>query len=374
MPRPKPSEWLIHILAWIIFLALPLVFIHAGPAKLSLGRLFGSPWFWLFPAVYIAIYYFHYQILLPRLFLQKKYVAYAAALLLIFILLALLKPFDHLNELSVKAGGMPINNPGPPPFWDKGPSGPLPPLPGQSGPPVPKAGPAVDIVSLFLGIVVLALGMAGRLSAQWKQTRLLLSETENEKLSAELSFLKAQINPHFLFNTLNNIYSLAVTKNEKTAESIMRLSNIMRYITDDAMVDFVPLQEEVACINDYIELQRLRLTGKTHIDFSIIGSTEDRQIAPLLLMTFVENVFKYGVSNHEESAILISLLCEEGTITFNTRNKVFNKGDGLVRQGVGVANAQKRMAHLYPGRHALQVNEKDNIYTVTLVIKETDKS
>src|SRR6201999_506982 len=103
----------------------------------------------------------------------------------------------------------------------------------------------------------------------------------------------------FLFNTLNNIYTLAVIQDEHAPDSILKLSNIMRYVTDDTREDFVPLQSEVDCINDYIELQKLRLGTKTQVDFKITGDIESKQIAPLILMTFIENVFKYGISKHE---------------------------------------------------------------------------
>ena len=148
-------------------------------------------------------------------------------------------------------------------------------------------------------------------------------KAEADKANAELSFLKTQINPHFLFNTLNNIYSLAAVKSDHTAESIMKLSNIMRYVTDDVREEYVPLENEVAFISDYIDLQRLRLGDKMNVGFLVSGKIAGKKIAPLILMTFIENVFKYGISKHEPSAIDIQLSATEDMIRFFCENKLY---------------------------------------------------
>lgn len=145
---------------------------------------------------------------------------------------------------------------------------------------------------------------------QWQLSEERAKQAELDKTSAELSFLKAQINPHFLFNTLNNIYTLAVIQDEHAPDSILKLSNIMRYIADDTRGDFVPLIYEISCINDYIELQKLRLCSKIRIDLKVTGNVESKDIAPLILMTFVENIFKYGTSNHEQSTVSINILTD----------------------------------------------------------------
>src|SRR4029078_3784733 len=133
------------------------------------------------------------------------------------------------------------------------------------------------------------------------------ARAEADKANAELSFLKAQVNSHFLFNTLNNIYSLAITKNENVADAVMKLSNIMRYVTDDANEDFVSLEKELDSISNYVSLQRLRLGNKATINFIIEGDIHDKQIAPLILMPFVENTFKHGISYASASTIDIKI-------------------------------------------------------------------
>jgi LytS/YehU family sensor histidine kinase len=227
----------------------------------------------------------------------------------------------------------------------------------------------VDLFAVFLLCTIWALSTAIRITQQWQQTEKRAVKAEADKANAELSFLKAQINPHFLFNTLNNIYSLAVRQNENTAASIMKLSNIMRYVTDDVNRDYVSLQSEVECITDYIDLQRLRLSKKVYVDFAVTGNTEGKKIPPLVLMTFIENVFKYGISSHEPSGINIKLFAEEKTITFFCQNKLFSTERKAERTGIGISNTRQRLLHLYPNRHLLNITTDDGLYTVQLTLQ-----
>jgi LytS/YehU family sensor histidine kinase len=168
---------------------------------------------------------------------------------------------------------------------------------------------------------------------------------------------------------LNNIYALAVTKNEATPASIMKLSNIMRYVTDEVSEDYVPLESEVECISNYIDLQRLRLNTKVTVDFSVTGNVEDKKISPLILMTFVENVFKYGISKHEEITITIKLYAEEKTITFFCQNKIFPAVRKIERTGIGIANTRQRLEFLYPNKHLLNITTANNLFTVQLTLQ-----
>ncbi len=217
--------------------------------------------------------------------------------------------------------------------------------------------------------MIMALSTAIKIIQQWQITEQRAVRAEADKASAELSFLKAQINPHFLFNTLNNIYTLAVMKDEHAPDSIMKLSNIMRYVTDDATANFVPLQDEINCINDYIELQRLRIGEKTAIDLYISGDIENKQIAPLILMTFIENVFKYGISKHTRSAIVIKIIGNETGISFFCQNRIFPEKDEKQRTGIGLKNTRQRLDHLYPGGYKLNIDTEAQLYTVKLMLQ-----
>ena len=245
--------------------------------------------------------------------------------------------------------------------------------PGEYGKRVPYGGHFAyhrpfDVISFFIFLMIIALSSAMRIMQQWQMTEQRATQAEADKVSAELSFLKAQINPHFLFNTLNNIYTLAVMKDDNAPDSILKLSNIMRYVTNDATQDFVPLVHEIDCINDYIELQRLRLGEKTQLELEISGAIEDKKIPPLILMTFIENVFKYGVSKHHQSAIVIKLKGDDTGISFFCQNRIFPEKEEKRREGIGLRNTQKRLAHLYPGKYILDINTDNHLYTVKLIL------
>lgn len=204
---------------------------------------------------------------------------------------------------------------------------------------------------------------------QWRTTEQRAARAEADKANSELSFLKAQINPHFLFNTLNNIYTLAVTKNENAPVAIMKLSNIMRYITDEVTQDYVPLQLEIECAANYIDIQRMRLNNKADVDFSVTGNSEGKQIAPLILMSFIENVFKYGTSSHEPSTIIIRLIITEKTITFYSQNKLFSNLRKVERTGIGITNTKRRLEHLYPKKYLLNITTENDFYCVHLILQ-----
>ena len=227
----------------------------------------------------------------------------------------------------------------------------------------------VDVVSLFMLIVCIAVGLTLDTYQRLRITAQQAAKAEADKAIAELSFLKAQINPHFLFNTLNNLYSLALTNNGATADAILKLSNIMRYVTDEVYQNFVPLQSEVDCITDFIDLQRLRAGSKVTIDYTVEGEIANKKIPPLILTTFVENTFKYGMSNHQPCAIVIRIKTAQNSIAFFCSNPVFEQ-QKTTRKGTGIANVQKRLEHLYPGKNSLLVSNENNNYTVNLVLQD----
>lgn len=222
----------------------------------------------------------------------------------------------------------------------------------------------IDLLSLILFLMAMAAGAMLVLAKQWRITERNKALVEIQKVKAELAFLKVQVSPHFLFNTLNNIYALAITKNENTASGILRLSNIMRYVTDEAKEDFVPIVKEIGCINDFIELQKLRLSKNSTLDYSVTGKYGNVKIAPLILMAFIENVFKHGISNHTSTKASIAIHVNEKGISLKTRNAVIRKNDN--RDGIGLINVKQRLELLYPGLHKLQISEDNGIFTVIL--------
>jgi Histidine kinase len=198
-----------------------------------------------------------------------------------------------------------------------------------------------------------------------------LKDTRREQLGSELSFLKAQINPHFLFNTLNSIYSSAVQENaSNTANSIVRLSGLMRYVYTESDSDFVPLEHEINYITDYVLLQESRLQDTVPILFQVEGDFDNKKIAPLLLMPFIENAFKYGVNAEESSRIFINIsVTRDQLILTAENNKVSTIYESSFSSGVGLSNVRNRLQLVYPNRHELIVKDLNDVYKVYLSIQ-----
>ncbi|MBC8172438.1 MAG: sensor histidine kinase [Chitinophagales bacterium] len=187
----------------------------------------------------------------------------------------------------------------------------------------------------------------------------------------ELNFLKSQINPHFLFNTLNNIYSLALQKNDKAPEMIIKLSDLMRYMLYECNVEKNDLQKEVQFMRDYIELEKLRHGTDVEIDFLVSGDLRNKGIPPLLLIPFVENAFKHGVNaQFGKSWVKINLTANDDTFTFHIENNKPVNGNVVTKRGhgIGIENTKKRLHLIYPGRHRLSIHEEHHIYSVALEV------
>jgi len=191
---------------------------------------------------------------------------------------------------------------------------------------------------------------------------------EKEKQSAELDFLKAQINPHFLFNTLNNIYSLAIKKSDDTPEMILKLSEILDYTIYESNVDRVPITKEWELIENYADLQALRHHDKMTIALNQDIDNPDAMVAPLILISLVENAFKHGLKGkREEATIDISLIVKNGKLLFRTYN-TRTVDNTVINGGVGLNNTKRQLALLYPGRYEIAIVESETSFEVSLSI------
>jgi two-component system, LytTR family, sensor histidine kinase AlgZ len=204
---------------------------------------------------------------------------------------------------------------------------------------------------------------------EWLELEARKKEVENEKLTAELNFLKAQINPHFLFNTLNNLYYLAYTKSENTTEVIAKLSQMMRYMIYDSNHAKVLLTKEIEYIESYISLERLRLNNQIPIEFTVEGNVSTILITPFILITFLENAFKHGVTNNNPNAwVKISLKINGTECLYTVSNskitsaQAYNGG----KSGIGLQNVHRRLALSYPDQYELNVDDQPDAYTVQL--------
>jgi len=196
-----------------------------------------------------------------------------------------------------------------------------------------------------------------------------IKKIETEKISAELASLKAQINPHFLFNTLNSIYSQTLGKADKASSMLLKLSEMMRYAVPKTTLDKVEISQELRYINNYIELQKVRLSDKIKLEHTIDTKENENQISPFLLIPFIENAFKYGVNSEQFSHIKINLNIINNVlslIVYNLKVPVDMNDDE--KSGLGILSTQKRLALLYPARHQLEIKDTRENFTVSLRI------
>jgi hypothetical protein len=276
---------LFHLVGWVLGLSFIVAFVLASKGYGDTFDLLLSKEFLVFSFIYLFIFYLNSKVLFPGLYVKKKYFLYFFIFLLLLVTVYLVRPFDLLtNSPSLKLSSIGNPDPGVPfgsPISTDSPGGPSINKKEEQEPPV-------DIIGIIVFLMIWSVSTVLRLIKQWQSEQEKAAILEAEKAHAELAFLKAQINPHFLFNTLNNIYSMAISNNEHTAPSIMKLSKIMRYVTDEVSNDSVALTDEVECISDYIELHKLKLNEKTTVVFKTDGQLEGRYITPLILIPFVE--------------------------------------------------------------------------------------
>ncbi|MFN5425725.1 MAG: sensor histidine kinase [Bacteroidota bacterium] len=198
-----------------------------------------------------------------------------------------------------------------------------------------------------------------------------LIKAENEQLKSELDLLKSQVNPHFLFNTLNNLYGLIQNNNnEKAAEITLKLADLMRYLLDSSKIELINLRDEIKFLEDYLTLEKIRLSNSSDINFEISGLDKEILIAPLLLIPLVENVFKHGlltVSNNCYAHFSLSIQGKE--LYFEAKNSIGNTINKTARLGNGLNNLKKRLQLIYPERHQLQFEETDNQFKVILYLQ-----
>ena len=220
----------------------------------------------------------------------------------------------------------------------------------------------------FFFLVVTGFSLAIELTFELFRQILSRQEIEAEKNKAELSLYKAQINPHFLFNTLNTLYALVLSGSDKTESAFVKFSGILRYMYSDSASELIPAERELDYIRQYVDLQKLRLNRHTQVDLTIEIANGQILIPPMILITFVENAFKYGTSSDSDCRVRIRICVTEEYLSLETENTVMRRReDGGA--GIGIANCRKRLELLYPGRYDLQTGEEDGKYRTFLNIR-----
>ncbi|PWJ57894.1 histidine kinase [Dyadobacter jejuensis] len=313
----------------------------------------------------IGVFIFNLKVLTPRLLDNKRAVEFA------FVLLALLVCFLVVDTFLMRQ----VQSPFPGPGLGNGPIGePRPPRPRPDGGiwgGLVNFPQLIGNLILFL-VIVLSSSILVLLRERLREEDL-RKQILYEKVKAELSVLKLQISPHFLFNTLNNIRYLARRKSDKTEEAVVELAQLLRYMIYQVNDDRVPLSKEIEYLQRYIKLQQMRLQAHTQVHFKFAGNAERHSIEPLLFIPFVENAFKYGVHAHEASNITIELTVSDTELHFLCENSTFGGAvlPELGASGVGIANVKKRLQLYYPHRHRLSLSELDGKYGVDLTLQLT---
>jgi sensor histidine kinase YesM len=328
----------IHVIGWCLLLLIPYITTYQH-MRSYVPNMTGSSFLPIIIVcvINIVIFYINYFFLIPKFLFGKKYTNYTFLLLLCLLLsfgLALLifnvtesgPEFQTTNPLFTLVRH------------------------------VAKANAFQMLVVSFVTSLTLAYGDR-------------LKQIEQEKLSAQIASLKSQINPHFLFNTLNNIYATTLDTSPRSASMIGKLSEMMRYAMKETQKNFVALEDEVDYNNSYIELQKIRLDNSVRIDYHNSISDPSLQIAPMLLIPFIENAFKHGVNSEQKSHIKIKMELQNMELhLFVLNNKVTMQKETVERSGLGIENTRNRLELIYPGKHLLTINDSDKHFEVSLQI------
>jgi two-component system LytT family sensor kinase len=215
----------------------------------------------------------------------------------------------------------------------------------------------------------LILSVALKLSIDWYEQNQTLQKTKIEKLQAEINYLRAQVNPHFLFNVLNSLYSLTIKKSDLAPDVVLKLSEMMEYMLYESDETFVSLEKELAYLQNYLELEKMRQGNHAEIILNIKGDAEGKQIAPFMLLPLVENAFKHGVSKIVDKAWLhINIEIRPNELFFTIENSRLNFHKPEKHNGIGLSNLKQRLELLYPDRHSLEITEGDNKFKLRLLI------
>lgn len=329
-----------------IDLAFCLVFLPLMIFVFPVERWWGTyPWFLILFVGWLYATYFIYKYgIISRLFCKGRQRALALTVIVFSLLVTFLfssyeisSPFYHLRQQQLASVPFPV--------WG--------------------VRQNQQAVWLHYIVVVFFCFAEGMLTEAYRQ-RMAREKVEYERNRAELALYKAQINPHFLFNTLNTIYGLLITHSDKTETALERFINLTKYMYNNANREFIPLAEEVDYIGQYIGLQKLRLNEFADVGFIHEVEDEAMPVPPMLLITFVENAFKYGISSNEPCFIRIRLRQQDSCLSFEVTNSVFKRPVGNSGQ-TGIDNCKRRLSLLYPDRHLLDYGYgKDDTFHVRL--------
>jgi two-component system, LytTR family, sensor histidine kinase AlgZ len=335
----------IHIILWGIIVLFPLIFLYSEGER-NFFRYFDFS----LPIIFLMIvFYTNYFLLISRYLFTKNIWQFFLVNLVFFtvciLLLNFIKQlyfFDYIAKLDVQ----------------------------KHFPPKDKMRNILVYRDLFSMTMTVGLAVAIKMTSQWYHSQAEQKELEKLHFESELTNLKNQLNPHFLFNTLNNIYSLIATNQENAQNAVHQLSNLIRYVLYDSDHPLVPLTKDLNFTTNYIRLMSLRLPSHVTLETNILKAAEGIEIAPLLFMSLVENAFKHGISPTQPSTVSIKIdMPEQNKVVCQVENSNFPKAEtDKSGSGIGLVNLKKRLELLYPSAFEFTIQDKGEKYTSTLVI------
>ena len=368
------KEHIIYTLMWIALYLSPLMSIYM--------RMSGNPhidfsWYeilnaWKFNTVWIVLFAIHNFLLAPLLIIKRRtwlYTALVVALLVATMFtLSAIRPSHSKKrpapqryeccEHNCMNAEMMASKQQPPPM--------------REGGPLMMFGPG-EVVIFFGGLLLMGMNLGVKLYFRSQEDADILSQIEKHALERQLQYLKYQVNPHFFMNTLNNIHALVDIDPERAKASIVELSKLMRYVLYEGNNRLTPLSREVQFLRNYVQLMSMRYTGNVSISLDVPEVLPDSMLPPLLLVIFVENAFKHGISYRTKSFVEISLQPHGDRLLFSCRNsRPEIKHDENMKGGVGLSNVRRRLDLLFPGNYTLDIKEQEDTYTVCLDILLTN--
>lgn len=339
--RPYRSMgFVIHIVAWGILFGIPFFFTGRETQSITWDSYIR---FLLVPLSFMLVFYANYSLLIPKYLFTKHIPKFllANALLIAFTIIAV-----HLL-MQVLPAPHPRHH---------------------ITPPLP------EIIRFFFGnimlyILVVGLSVAIRMTGSWYKVESMRRELEQARVEAELTNLKSQLNPHFLFNTLNNIYCLIAFDANKAQEAVHDLSRLLRYVLYDSSHPLVGIEREFDFIRNYVGLMKMRLPEHARVEMELSTPPPGMQIAPLLFISLIENAFKHGVSNNKSSYIRIRIIHDDKGIDCYIENSYFPKDKSdKSGSGIGLVNLKKRLNLIYPEKYLFVQEQKENSYVTDLYI------
>ncbi|MBJ2174464.1 histidine kinase [Aureibaculum sp. A20] len=342
MHKNKKISILSHLLVWLVLFSMPYLLSYGQEQDINRVIIH----FWIPSVLYAFIFYLNYFVFIDNFLFVKKTIQFILINIIIITFLIFFKEqievlfFDELIKRPNDKNG--------------------------DGPPFKM----FVYIQMLTYMAPLLFSIAIKTTKRWVKTEAEHKEALNFKLQSELQHLHYQLQPHFFFNSLNNIYSLVDISPDQAKKSIHSLSKLMRYMLYETNMELVPLSKEIDFLKKYIDLMKLRVSDKTVVNYSFPSEETGIKVAPLLFISLIENAFKHGVSASKASEIEIKMTKKDSTVLFTIENDNFpKKTDDKSGSGIGLQNLEKRLQLLYPNKHSFKSSVINNRFLVHLEIE-----